>query len=121
MRKRQTISRAAALSGVPHKAPAVKTEQKSEKLYVTVQFERPKWQRLLGADSRCERTFGMDVYGREVYDSCDGQRCFMDITKRFAKNHRISVPEAETAVAAFMTTLMTKGLVVMAVGRTSSN
>jgi hypothetical protein len=105
--------RRAALGGVPHRLPALRQEEKGEKLYVTVEMERPRWQRVLGADRQCERTFGLDAYGRRVYESCDGRRSVQRIVERFAGQVGVSVPEAELAVTRFMRTLMAKGLVAM--------
>ena len=105
------------MSAVPHRAPVVKTEKKGQKLYVTVKFRRPGWQRALGADEYCERTFGLDAYGREVYDRCDGKNDVQVIANRFARKHKVSQTEAETAVTTFMKTLMSKGLVALAVDK----
>jgi len=74
---------------------------------------RPRWQRLLGAGSQTERSFGLDAYGREVFEACDGKRSVRAINRRFAKAHRIALAEAEMAVAAFLKTLLAKGLVAM--------
>ena len=108
-----TSRRTAALESVPHQMPPVRQEEKDGKLYVTVMLERSKWQRILGADRTCERTFGLDAYGRRVYESCDGKRTVQRIVKRFADKVRVSVPEAEMAVSQFMKTLLSKGLIVM--------
>ncbi len=53
-------ARKAALKGQPHTLPPARREEKDGKLYVTVEFDRPGWQRLLGAEGLCERTFGLD-------------------------------------------------------------
>ena len=108
-----TAARDAALSARPYALPPVKREEKGEKLYVTVQFQRPRWQRLLGADEKCERTFGLDVYGRRVYESCNGKRTVQQVVRRFANATRVSLPEAEMAVTKFLKTLVSKGLVAM--------
>jgi hypothetical protein len=101
------------LAAVPVKAPALKTEHKSGKVYVTVEFERPAWQRFLGAERRCRRTFGLDAYGQEVYGACDGKTPVRAMIDRFGDGHRLSRPEAEMAVTTFLKTLMAKGLVGM--------
>ena len=106
-------ARNAALNGRPHRLPAVRQEEKDGKLYVTALCERPKWQRFLGAGQTCERTFGLDAYGQRVYRSCDGKRTVRQIVERFASQAHVSVPEAEMAVAQFLRTLLSKGLVVM--------
>jgi hypothetical protein len=112
--------RGAALEAVPHRLPSLRKEEKNGKLYVTVQFERPRWQRVLGADKLCERTFGLDAYGRRVYESCDGRRPVRQIIRQFADHAHVSVPEAEMAVTKFMRTLMTKGLVAMEMEKPSA-
>lgn len=115
-----STQRHAALSGVPYRLPAVRQEEKNGRLYVTIRFERPRWQRVLGADQTCERTFGMDAYGRRVYESCDGRRPVRQIIRDFAAQTRVSKPEAEMAVAKFMRTLLSKGLVAMQMEKPSA-
>lgn len=110
---REAAQRKAALDGVPLRLPPVRTEEKNGKLYVTILYERPRWQRVLGADRECQRTFGLDAYGRRVYESCDGRRRVREIIRRFAEQTNVSVPEAEMVVTQFMRTLLAKGLVAM--------
>lgn len=105
--------RSAALDGVPHQLPPVRTEQKGEKLLVTAKFIRPRWQRFLGADETLERTFGLDRYGQLVYRACDGKRSVRQIIQAFSKETHVSTPEAEMAVTKFMHTLIRKGLIVV--------
>jgi hypothetical protein len=115
MKKKSQITRESAMEACPVKARPLKTEQKSGKLYVTVEFDRPKWQRALGGGRRCRRSFGLDDYGQQVYASCDGHTTVKKVAKRFATKNSLSVAEAELAVTAFMKTLMSKGLVGMQV------
>lgn len=116
-RKKQTsgFSREKALEAKPVHLPFLKKEQKDEKLYVTVKLQRPLWQRALGADKLCERTFGLDCYGQEVYKACGEDKKIKTIIDEFAKNHKLSVTEAEMAVTKFITTLITKGLIYVEV------
>ena len=114
-RKRGRLSRDVVLGGVPARAPVVRQEEKDNKLYVTVEFVRPRWQTVLGADRRCERTYGLDPYGRKVYELCNGKRTVKKIVRRFADDTRLSLAEAEMAVTKFMKTLIVKGLVAVAV------
>lgn len=111
MKKQPTISRETALSIAPVQRPAVKVESRNGKRYVTVEFERPRWQRFLGSDRLCRRTFGLDAYGQKVYDNCDGRTPVKQIVRRFAEKHKISVAEAEVSVTLFLKTLISKGLV----------
>jgi hypothetical protein len=112
-------ARQAALRGRPIQLPPVRREEKNGKLYVTVRFKRPGWQRILGAVETCERTFGLDAYGRRVYERCDGKRTVEEIVGSFADVTRISLPEAEMAVTRFMKTLMSKGLIAVEIDRVS--
>ena len=105
--------RKAALRGKPHRTPTVRQKEENGKLYVTVQLERSGWQRVLGADKTRERTFGLDAYGRRVYECCDGKQSVQSIINRFAKSSHVSVTEAEMAVTKFVRTLMSKGLLVI--------
>lgn len=113
MSRRANISRSTALAAVPVQVPHARTEEKNGKLYVTVKYRRPGWQRLLGADEECDRTYGLDQYGREVYTGCNGKAAVSTIVKRFAKQHALSRPEAEKAVTTFLKTLMARGLIGM--------
>jgi hypothetical protein len=116
-RRKPRLTRGQALFATPVKGPALKTERKDGKLYVTVEFERPRWQRFLGADRLCKRTFGLDECGEQVYSRCDGRTPAADIVESFAHDRHISVSEAEVAVTAFLKTLMGKGLIVMSVAK----
>lgn len=115
MKNNKKFDREDAMKAVPVKAPVIKTERKDDKVYITVEFERPGWQRALGADRKCQRTFGLDKYGQEVYELCNGKNTVEKNVRRFAKHHHLSIPEAEMSVTTFLKTLMKKGLVGMAV------
>jgi len=109
--KAPMLDRDTAMAGFPIQLPAKSKEEKQDKLYVTILFRRPKWQQLLGAEEICKRTFGLDVYGREIYEACDGKTNVNQIVERFARNHKISLAEAEVAVSSFFKTLMSRGMV----------
>ena len=114
---RGDAARDAAVRGRPQRLPPVRQEEREGKLCVTVRFRRPAWQRALGAEALCERTFGLDAFGRAVYESCDGRRTVAEIVRHFAAAQRLSLPEAELAVTRFLRTLIAKGLVAMAMER----
>jgi hypothetical protein len=109
-----------AMQGRPVRTPVVRTEEKGEKLYVTVEYARPRWQRWMGGDTTCQRTFGLDPYGRYVYEACDGKQTVSRMTRHFARDHKISVAEAEVSVTAFLRTLIAKGLVGVRVDKPSA-
>ena len=115
-RQQEAIDREQALSGRPVRLPFIRREPREDGgMKVTVRFDRPGWQRRLGATGDIHRTFGMDPYGREVYEACNGEADVRAIVKEFARRHRISVAEAEVSVTAFLRTLVTKGLVAIRV------
>jgi hypothetical protein len=116
-RKNPQLSKAQAFKARPVKVPVLSEELKEGKLLVTVEYERPGWQRVLGADRHCKRTFGLDEYGQEVYGYCTGSRTVLEIIKEFAEAHEVSHAESEAAVTAFLKTLMSRGLVGMEMSR----
>jgi hypothetical protein len=105
------LGRSQAMNAAPVAFPPLKTERKEGKLYVTVELERPLWQRVLGGDPACERTFGLDAFGQEVYGACDGNTSVNEIVKRFSKHHQLNQAEAELNVTTFLKTLISKGLI----------
>ena len=118
--KAPIIDRETAMTGFPVQLPAKRQEEKNGKFYVTIEFRRPRWQQVLGADAVCERTFGLDAYGREVYEACDGQTNVNRIITKFARNHKISIAEAEVAVSTFLKTLMQRGMVGIEMKKTKN-
>lgn len=114
-----TLARDIALSARPERTPVVRTVERDDGgLKVVVRLVRPPWLRWLGGRPReFERTYGLDVLGREVYEACDGRTTVKTLMRNFEKRHHVSPAEAETAVAAFLRTLIAKGLVVMALDR----
>ncbi len=114
-KRKPKLGRASAMKARPVHLPVIRTEERDGKRYVTVDFMRPRWQQLLGASRKCSKTFGLDVYGQEVYDACDGRSNVKKIAKGFASSHHVSVAEAELSVTTFLKTLVSKGLVGMEV------
>jgi hypothetical protein len=102
----------------PARRPAVQTRpREGGGLLVTVTLRRPRWQCWLGAPEQFEKTFGLDAIGRWVYEQCDGARSVRKIVQAFATKHGVTLAEAEIAVTTFLKTLMSKGVVEMAVSR----
>ncbi len=105
------LAREQSMNAMPIAFPTLNKEEKGGKLYVTVQLIRPRWQRFLGGDPACERTFGLDAFGQEVYGACDGNTTVTEIVTQFSKNHHINQAEAELNVTTFLKTLIGKGLI----------
>lgn len=105
--------RNAALDAVPRRLPVVRAKAENGKLRVTVKMRPGRWQRFLGAGATIDRTFGLDKYGQQVYEACDGARSVSQIISLFAHQTHVSLPEAETAVTKFVHTLLCKALVAI--------
>jgi hypothetical protein len=118
-RKSKGLSRDSALGAAPVTFPPIRTEQKEGKLYVTVAFARPRWQQWLGGEETCERSFGLDAFGQEIYHACDGQQSVRDIIDSFAAKHHLHPAEAELNVTTFLKTLISKGLIGIPLEHTS--
>lgn len=108
-----TSRRNASLDAVPRQCPIVRSKFDGGKLRVTVTMRTGRWQRFLGANATVNRTFGLDKYGQQVYESCDGRRTVKQIVQEFAEKTHVSIPEAETAVTKFIHTLLCKALLVI--------
>ena len=70
---------------------------------------------LLRAPEKVTKQFELDAMGLEVHRMCDGNKNVRHIVQKFAKTHDVNRHEAERAVAAFLRTMMRKGIVSMAV------
>ena len=117
-KKTPTLTREGALAARPRPVrPVSATADEKGELRVTMEYARPRWQRVLGAEERCRRTFVLDRLGREVYEYCDGARTVRDLVAGFADRHKVSVAEAEYSVTHYLKTLAAKGLVVLEVER----
>ena len=120
MKKRpKKFDRGSALSGRPERLPAVSSkETDGGGLNVTISLTPRRWLRWLkSSDRQITRTFSLDALGREVYWACDGKSNVSTIVRRFAEAHKLSIAEAEISVTTFLKTLMSKGLVAVAVDR----
>ena len=112
------LDRDSALAARPRQAPIAATKERPDGgLVVTLRVRRPRWQQLLGAASGGERSFGLDAYGRDVFEACNGKRSVKAIVRRFAKAHHVSMAEAEMSVTAFLKTLLSRGMIGMEVER----
>ena len=113
-RKKSALSRTSAMSCRPVKLPIVaRSDLDGDRARVTVELARPRWLQWLTGANTYERTYGLDAFGVEIYDACDGRRNVRKICRVFARDHKLSIAEAEHAVTKFLRTLMVKGLVQM--------
>lgn len=114
------LSRKTALQGRPIQVPPVRTEPRDDGgALVTVLLDSPRWVRVIGGKSKVERSYGLDRFGMQVYEACDGKTSVRRIVQRFAADHGLGPAEAELAVSKFLKTLMAKSLIAMKVPKDS--
>lgn len=119
-RSSKKLPRKAAIEGRPRQMPRVKTEPRDNGgALVTVMLDSPRWVRVIGGKPKMERSYGLDRFGMQVYEACDGKNNVRRIVKRFAADNGLGPAEAELAVSRFLKTLMAKGLIFMEVSKSS--
>lgn len=114
------FSRKVAMQGRPAQIPTVKIETRDKGgAVITVMLDSPRWVRFIGGKPKVQRSYGLDRFGMQVYEACDGKASVRRIVKRFAADNALGPAEAELAVSTFLKTLMAKGLIVMEVPKDS--
>jgi hypothetical protein len=112
------MTRDMAMKSRPVQTPALRQKELDNGgLRVTLLFKRNKWQKWLGAPAEYQRSYDLDELGREVYEVCTGDKQVKEIIRTFGRSHSMSAAEAEMAVTSYLRTLVSKGLVAMAVSR----
>jgi len=115
-RRRKVLPRPAALAARPFRLPIVRQEELDHgRLRVTVAVRAPGWVRWLGGPRELERGFGLDPIGRELYQACDGRTDVDSLIRTFSASHHVGLAEAELSVTTFLRTLISRGLIAMAV------
>ncbi|HOK05525.1 MAG TPA: PqqD family protein [Victivallales bacterium] len=115
----EIINREEALRSIPIKTPILKSEFKEKKLYLTFEFERPKWQQLLGSEKKCQKTFALDTIGTEIYQLCDGKNSVQNIITEFSEKYKVNKAEAELAVTKFLKTLIEKNIIIIQINHST--
>jgi len=64
---------------------------------------------------RDRKQYSLDAVGRQVYESIDGQKSFEQLIDEFAERHKLTFFESRALLTQYIKTLMTRGLVVVAV------
>jgi hypothetical protein len=82
-------------------------------LELTITLQRARWTRLLGQspDIPVVRKYELDGMGRYVWEQCDRPATVEQLIRRFSKDHRINLREAEISVSSFLQMLMKRGLI----------
>ncbi|MDK1021992.1 MAG: PqqD family protein [Candidatus Hydrogenedentes bacterium] len=114
------MTRVAALDALPRSTAGLQTKEEEDgSITVKMRLKSTKWQKWFGAPPEYDRQYVLDALGREVLDACDGRASVREIVDGFARDHNVSVPEAELAVTKYLKTLMAKGLIGMEIGSLS--
>ncbi len=101
--------------------PVTPTNMESQPLQdggikVTVLVEnRPLQRKLLRLPPMAKREFELDAFGKQILEWCDGKNSVSDILEKFAAEYKIHPHEAEQALLSFLRTLVTKGIVSLAI------
>jgi hypothetical protein len=108
----------ALLDAIPVRNEAVTMEREAEGAILRAPLRQRWWMHPpIGwfFPFRETRGFGMDNYGMEVWEACDGDQSVKRICERFATAHAISFGEARVAVYQFLKTLTKRELIVIQV------
>lgn len=112
----RNIDPARILDAIPERNTAVTAEEAGEQLVLAVPLRRRWWMHpLIRAflPVQMTRKFGLDPYGREVWEACNGQSTVEHICESFARTHQVSFEEARAAVYKFLTDLTQRELLVV--------
>jgi len=104
------------LEGVPLCNRQARLERQGESAVLRVPLRRKWWMRppfnwLF--PFRDERGFGLDRYGLEVWEACDGRRDVESICEDFAARHTVGFGEARAVVGRFLRALTERELIVI--------
>jgi len=85
---------------------------------IAVPMKRPRW--LVPPLSwlvplRPSRTVRLDNLGAQVWELCDGGRTVEEIVDEFARRHRLTFHEARVAVTGYLSQLVRRGVLAMAI------
>jgi len=85
------------------------------KLQVAIRQARGGVGKWLGMPSERQKTYEFDALGKFVWQLCDGESSVSQISRKLAKEFKITERESQVATEKFLTTLVGKGLIVAAV------
>lgn len=117
-KKGPKIDRGRALTARPEQTPVISSEKHSDGgVTLVVELEAQKWLSWFTRSPTIRRSFRLDKLGTEVYNACDGRTGVRALIKRFGSDHKLSLAEAEMSVTQYLKTLVSKGLIVIAIDR----
>lgn len=110
------------LTLVPGANRAVREQSLGQSLVLWVPIRRRWWTRALAwcLPLRSEKGVALDRVGSQVWCLCDGQRDVEQIIEAFADQHRLRFHESRVSVLAFLKSLVSRNLLVLAAPRGSA-
>jgi len=109
------------LDSVPRRNEAATCTKEGDGAVLQVPIRRRWWMRApLGwlFPFRDHRNFGLDAFGLEIWEACDGGRTVEAICEGFAERHQVSFEEARGAINQFLHILLLKDLIFIEVPAT---
>ena len=117
-KKGPKLDRGRAMTARPEQTPVISSEKHSDGgVTLVIDLEPQKWLSWFTRTEKVRRSFRLDKLGAEVYYACDGKMGVRALIKRFARDHKLSLAEAEMSVTQYLKTLVAKGLIVIAIDR----
>lgn len=111
------LTREAAMNAYPHPMSGIRIDEEADgSVKVFVCMKRSPWQKWFGAPPEYEKQYLIEGLGREVFKYCDGNVTVKEIVGRLSEKYKLNIAEAEMAVTTYLRTLMTKGVIGMAIG-----
>jgi len=102
-------------------AAAETVREASGELAIAVKRKRPRWHvppLSWVVALKPTRTVRLDPLGAQVWELCDGERNVEAIVDAFALEHRLSFHEARVAVTGYLSQLVQRGALAVAMGKT---
>lgn len=114
-KERSGLTREIAMAARPYPVAGTRIEDDEDgTVRVAMHCKSTRMQRWFGAPPEYDRSYVLDLLGREVLDACTGEATVAEIAETFAQTHQVNPAEAEMAVTKYLKTLMTKGIIGMA-------
>ena len=110
-------NRADVLQSIPFRNPAVKWEMDEQgEVSLIIPADQKRVFRVLIRlmDLPKTRVVVLDAVGSFVWNECDGEQTFQQISKRLSERFRMTRRESETSLAAFFRALGKRGMLVFA-------
>lgn len=123
-RKRRHLDLERQLDSIPLRNRHIRVREdpdRKEALLVEVDLAYSGWKKLASFVLKPRKTkeYRIVGIGRQVYESVDGRRSFVELIEDFQQQHHLTFFEARALLMQYMQTLMERGLIVMGIPETN--